>query len=200
METVKGKIIPLRRVQGDSAEMSDEALVAACAVGEAAALGALFDRYQSTVYRFLARLAGTDARDLDDLVQATFLEVYRASRQFRAKSQVKTWILGVAFNIARHHIRSEVRRKAMVNALSERSGQGGDVPPDEAASRRQMMTRLQQALSMLPPDLRVVFVMCDLEEIRGVDAAQILKIREGTLWRRLHEARKALREALGGSL
>jgi RNA polymerase sigma-70 factor (ECF subfamily) len=60
------------------------------------------------------------------------------------------------------------------------------------------MARLKAAMEGLPHDLREVFVMCDLEEIRGVDAARVLDIREGTLWRRLHEARKALREALEG--
>jgi RNA polymerase sigma-70 factor, ECF subfamily len=192
---MRGKLIPLRRLEGSPAEMSDEALVAACAVGENAALGALFDRYQGAVYRFLARLSGTDERDLDDLVQATFLEVYRASGQFAGRAQVKTWILGIAANVARHHVRSEVRRKAMVSAYAERP-QHAAARPDQTAEQRELMARLRAALEELPHDLRVAFVMCDLEEIKGVDAARVLDIREGTLWRRLHEARKALRAAL----
>jgi RNA polymerase sigma-70 factor (ECF subfamily) len=187
-----GKVIPLR---AERAETTDEALLAACAKGDNAALGVLFDRYQSTVYRFLARLSGTDARDLDDLVQATFIEVYRAAGNFRGGSAVKSWIMGIALNITRHHIRSEVRRKAMLTSYAENPNSESE-RPDESAERRQMMQRLYKALDSLPKEQREIFVLCDLEEIRGVDAAKILQIPEGTIWRRLHEARKALRAAL----
>ena len=91
---MKGKLLALRRVAGDPAEMSDVALLAACAVGDSAALGALFDRHRSAVQRFLARLA--DQRDTDDLVQETFLQVNRSADRFRGRSSVKTWILGIA--------------------------------------------------------------------------------------------------------
>jgi RNA polymerase sigma-70 factor (ECF subfamily) len=81
--------------------LSDAALVAACGAGDTEALGALFDRRQGDVRRFLFRLAGTDARDLDDLVQMTFLEALRASARFRGGSTVKTWLFGIAANIVR---------------------------------------------------------------------------------------------------
>ena len=54
------KLVPLRRVAGDIVEMSDEALLAACATGDAPALGALFDRFHLAVYRFAGRLPMTD--------------------------------------------------------------------------------------------------------------------------------------------
>lgn len=189
-----GKVIPLK---AELAAISDEALIAACAKRDPNALGVLFDRYQSTVYRFLSRLSGTDARDLDDLVQATFLEVHRAASQFRGASAVKSWIVGIALNIARHHVRSEVRRKAMLSSYAE-SPKGDPARPDDNAERRQLMNKLYSALDTLPREQREVFVMCDLEEVRGVEAARILNVPEGTVWRRLHEARKALRAALEG--
>jgi RNA polymerase sigma-70 factor (ECF subfamily) len=189
-----GKVIPLR---AELAEKTDEALLASCAKGDTAALGALFDRHQSVVYRFLGRLSGTDARDLDDLVQATFLEVHRSASNFRGGSAVKSWILGVALNITRHHVRSEVRRKAMLSSYAE-SPKSDSARPDESAERRQLMMRLYQALDKLPKEQREIFVLCDLEEVRGVEAAKILQVPEGTIWRRLHEARKALRAVLEG--
>jgi RNA polymerase sigma-70 factor, ECF subfamily len=189
-----GKVIPLR---AELAELTDEAILAACAKGTTAALGVLFDRYQATVYRFISRLSGTDARDLDDLVQATFLEVHRSAANFRGGSAVKSWILGIALNIMRHHVRSEIRRKAMLSSFAE-TPMSDSARPDESAERRQLMARLYQALNTLPKELREIFVLCDLEEVRGVDAAKILQVPEGTIWRRLHEARKALRAAIEG--
>ena len=59
-----------------------------------------FDRFNLAVYRFLTRLPTTDEAARDDLVQATFLEVQRCAANFRGASSVKTWILGVAANLA----------------------------------------------------------------------------------------------------
>ena len=192
---MKGKLIALRRATGEPAQMSDVALVAACAVGEAGALGALFDRHRATVQRFLARLAGVDARSADDLVQETFLQIYRSASRFGGRSSVRTWVLGIAVNVARHHTRAESRRRAATTNLV-------DLPrptttrPDDAAGHRQFVVRLERALAALSPELREVFALCDLEEISGAEAARALGLREGTLWWRLSAARKALRVAL----
>jgi RNA polymerase sigma-70 factor (ECF subfamily) len=62
--------------------------------------------------------------------------------------------------------------------------------------RAQQVHRLAAALEDLPHDLRTAYVLCDLEDVPGVDAARVLGIRAGTLWRRLHEARRALRDAI----
>jgi RNA polymerase sigma-70 factor (ECF subfamily) len=190
-----GKLVPLRRVSGDVAAMSDEALLAACGTGDVAALGALFERFHLALYRFLARLPAIDELARDDLVQATFLEVRRAANKFRGTSSVKTWILGVAANVARQQVRGERRRRAHhvrymegLTAIAER--------PDEQAGRRELLRQISEALAGLPHDQQVAFVLCDLEEVPGVEVARALGVPEGTLWRRLHVARKAVRAAV----
>jgi RNA polymerase sigma-70 factor (ECF subfamily) len=189
------KLIPLRRVAGDIAEMSDEALLAACATGDAPALGALFDRFHVAVYRFAARLPMTDDLARDDLVQATFLEVQRAARSFRGTSSVKTWILGIAANISRHTLRAERRRRVHQARFLERVA----APPemlDAQLERRKLLARIAEALAGLPRDQQIAFILCDLEQLPGVEVARVLEVPEGTLWRRLHMARKAMRHAL----
>lgn len=190
-------IIPLRRVQGDAAEMSDEALVAACAVGEPAALGALFDRHNRAVFRVLSRVAGGPAADLEDLVQSTFLEVWKSAARFHERSAARSWIFGIAANLARHYVRGEVRRRQAMRGLAEVRAASPRRPDDDVA-RGQLVARLGHALAGLPHDLRVAFVLCDLEGLSGVDAARTLGVRQGTMWRRLHDARKRLRDELDG--
>lgn len=190
-----GKLVPLRRISGDITEMSDEALVAACGTGDAPALGALFDRFHAAVYRFAGRLAMTDDLARDDLVQATFLEVRRAAPSFRGTSSVKTWILGIAANIARHTLRSERRRRAHQAGFLERAAAAPE-PLDEQVERRQLLAQVAEALSALPRDQQIAFLLCDLEQLPGVEVARVLDIPEGTLWRRLHTARKAMRHAI----
>jgi RNA polymerase sigma-70 factor (ECF subfamily) len=189
------KLVPLRRVSGDITEMSDEALLAACGTGDAPALGALFDRFHLAVYRFASRLAMTDDLARDDLVQATFLEVQRAAPSFRGTSSVKTWILGIAANIARHTLRAERRRRVHQAKFLERVDVAAE-PLDAQLERRKLLARIAEALSRLPRDQQIAFILCDLEQLPGVEVARVLDIPEGTLWRRLHTARKAMRQAI----
>ncbi|HEU5061117.1 MAG TPA: RNA polymerase sigma factor [Kofleriaceae bacterium] len=191
------RILPFRRVRGRPTEMSDEGLVAACATGESAALGALYDRHVDAVRRFLARMSGTDERDLDDLVQATFETVPRAARRFGGESQVRTWLFGVASNVVRHHVRSEVRRKRLVAAFAEeRPGAQGDT--SDEVLERERAARLQAAIAALPDKLREAFVLVYLEGVPGGEVATLLGVREGTIWKRLFQARAHLRASLGG--
>ena len=197
---MKHGVVPLHRVQGTPAEMSDEALVAACATGETVALGALYDRHADGVRRFLARLSGTDDRDLDDLVQATFEMVVRAARGFDGRSAVRTWLLGIANNAARHHVRTELRRKRLAmtaTAEATLAPPAGD-PSGEVIDREQV-ARVRDGVLALPPKLREAFVLVYLEGLSGTEAARVLDVREGALWKRLHEARARLRTLLEGA-
>ena len=193
---MSAKLVPLRRITGDLAEMSDEAVLAACGTGDAHALGALFDRFHEAVYRFAARLAMTDDLARDDLVQATFLEIRRAAPSFRGTSSVKTWILGVAANIARHTLRAERRRRVHQARYLEQLA-GSSEPVDAQLERRKLLARVAEALATLPSDQQIAFILCDLEQLPGVEVARVLEIPEGTLWRRLHTARKAMRAVIG---
>jgi RNA polymerase sigma-70 factor (ECF subfamily) len=171
--------------------MSDEALLAACALGDSAALGALYDRLSPHLWRFLSRLAGSRVDELEDLVQATFVAVHASAATFKGAASVRTWVFAIAANVTRRHLRDESRRRSAVDRLSR-------LPvtpvgrPDESIEQQQLMVRLREALSALPHDLRVAIVMCDLEDIPGRDAAFVLDVPAGTLYRRVHEARRAL--------
>ncbi|CAN5915182.1 sigma-70 family RNA polymerase sigma factor [soil metagenome] len=192
---MSAKIIPLHRVEGEPAEMSDEALLAACGTGDSAALGALFDRFHAAVYRLAARFPRTDDLARDDLVQATFLQISRMAPTYRGTASVRTWILGIAANIARRVFRSEQRRRVrQAKFLAIPSAAPQSV--DEQFERRQLMMRIEAAMADLPRDQQVAFVLCDLEQLPAREVARVLDIPEGTLARRLHDARKAMRTAL----
>lgn len=172
-------------------DLTDSGLVAACATGDRAARALLFERYVDAVYRFVARMRASDADAVDDLVQATFMAAFQSADKFRG-GQLRSWLFGIAVNIVRTYARSEMRRKRAINAM-------GDEPLDEIAGPANPdLAKLPAAIAALPHDLRAALVLVDLEGERGKDAATTLGIPEGTLWRRVFTARKALRETLGG--
>lgn len=190
------KVIPFRG--RDRQEQSDEALLTASAAGDNAAVEELFRRHGDRVHRILVRLRCCDRRDLEDLVQTTFIEVPRSAARFDGRSSVGTWIVGIAMNVVRHHARSESRRRlAMAVVASEPPASQGP-RPDEWAAQRELVGRLQAVFESLPTDLRIAFTLVDIEGMRGVDVARALRVPEGTVWRRLHEARLRLRRGLGG--
>lgn len=193
---MSARVLPLRRVNGTTAELSDAALLAACAGGDGAALGALFDRHHAAVYRFIARLAQADAADLDDLVQTTFLTAQRSARKYQGRSTVRTWLFGIAVNTVRREARSRGRRRRLAGHVAAQPAQAVRAV-DEAVAQREAVRRLQAALADLPEALRACFVLCQLERVSGPEAAQALGVRVGTVYRRVHDARKRLQAAMG---
>ncbi len=189
------RLILLPPVAPSAGDPSDEALIASCARGDLAALGHLFDRRADELARFIGRLLGSDGADVEDLLHMTFIEALRAAPRFKGDATARTWLFAIAANLAGNQIRGKMRRRQSLSAFSQLP-QPNVATPGEIAERRQLMDRLAHALGGLKHDLRVAFMMCDVEELAGVEVARVLGIPPGTLWRRLHEARKELRSAL----
>lgn len=192
---VSGRVLPFRRPDGTAHELSDEALVGACAQADSAALGALFERHHRRVYAFLCRVSLSRGADAEDLLQDTFAAAWRSAGRYQGNAPALSWLFGIAANVARNHARSKrrgARALAVLIDIPEATGER----TDDVVARRQAMRRVEAALAELPHDHRVAFVMCELEGVAGTDAAEILGVRPGTVWRWLHLARKSLRETL----
>jgi RNA polymerase sigma-70 factor (ECF subfamily) len=190
VKPTRGQLIALRP-EARVADLTDEGLVAACATGDRAARALLFERFADAVHRFVARMRGSDPDSVEDLVQATFLAAFQSAARFRG-GHVRGWLFGIASNQVRLYARTEIRRKRALAAVAE-------LPPPGARTTDAMLAaKLPDAIARLPHDQRAALVLVDLEGERGSDAAAALGIPAGTLWRRVFEARQALRAALGG--
>jgi RNA polymerase sigma-70 factor (ECF subfamily) len=188
-----GKLIPFPH-QGEAAP-TDSELLAACGRRDMRAMGLFFDRHQRSIYRFLDRLYPSAQADVDDWVHATFITAMESAPRFREGSEPRTWLFGIALNIARQHVRKEGRRRLLLRLLWN-GGEALAPSPDEALQRRQDQQRLRGAIASLNDHQRAAFVLCDLEELSGKEAAAVAGTRPGTLGRRLFEARRELRRML----
>jgi RNA polymerase sigma-70 factor (ECF subfamily) len=168
---------------------SDAELLARVAAGDAAALADLFRRHRLAVHRFAVRLGGEPAAE--DVVQQTFLLAWSQARSFRGSARVTTWLMGIAANVVRRNRRDETRRRAAFSLLDPEVMPGAPSPEREVAER-ELAARVPGAIASLPHDLRVAYVMCEVEGVPGTEAAKALGLRPGTLWRRLHDARRRL--------
>src|SRR5262245_57830548 len=95
-------------VAASTAELSDETLAARAAAGDDSAFEAIVVRYQARVFRLACRL--TSETDAPDVLQDTFLQVYRHLRSFRGDSAFRTWLYRIASNAALMTRRARARR------------------------------------------------------------------------------------------
>jgi RNA polymerase sigma-70 factor (ECF subfamily) len=162
--------------------------------GDAAALGELYDQHASALLAFARRLVG-DGDVAKDLVHEVFLTVPSAIRRFEGNSSLRTFLVSIAVNHARHHVRAAVRRRA----ASERyAREPSDVvgTPEQAAQRERLAQALTLALDPLPLEQRVAFVLCEVEERTSREVSEIVGAPEATVRTRLFHAKKKLREDL----
>ena len=179
--------------QSEGAARADAALAAEVAAGDLTALGKLYDLHHTAVRAFARRLIGEDGAE--DLVHDTFLTLPKALARWNGQSALRTFVLGVAINHARHRVRSRLRFSFALARFSrepERSARS----PEEQSEQKRLAVALQHALDSLSFDHRTAFVLCEVEERSSVEVAQILGIPEGTVRTRLHHAKQKLRAVL----
>jgi RNA polymerase sigma-70 factor (ECF subfamily) len=164
-------------------------LVARCKAGDAQALRRLFDRERSRVHRVLYRVVGSNAH-MDDLLQDTFLEVFRSLPSFRGESSIRTWIDSCAVRVAYAYFKRKARFPLLEPVQDVSSGAPS---PEDRSSRRDAVRRLYAELDNLEPRQRVAFTLFAIE---GRSLREIAEIMDSTLTTaklRTWRARRALR-------
>jgi RNA polymerase sigma-70 factor (ECF subfamily) len=179
------------RAADDAAE-----LVARLRAGDRAAVETVYVAHHVAIRGFARRLVG-DAASAEDIVHETFVALPRAIRRFRGDGSLRAFLIGVAANHSRRHVRSAMRRRRATERLAAREEiQPRAIDATAALITRQMAHRLWVALDELPLDQRVVFVLCEAEQRTSVEVAAIVGAPEGTVRTRLFHAKRKLREML----
>lgn len=179
--------------------LSDEAIARACGAGDAAAIATLFDRFHRPVARYVHRLVGGSSADVEDVVQATFLEVARAQAIYDGRAGVVSWLFGIATNVVRHHRRSSARRFRLLAGVAQASAHELQATaPDAQTDARRQLARAREAMEALGDELREAFVLCDLEGMSAREAARVLGVSEAAVWKRASRARESIRAFVRG--
>lgn len=172
----------------------DPSLLDECLDGDDGAWRQLHRQYFPLAASFLHKL-GVDPGDIEDATQEVFLQVFRYLPRFRRQAQLSTWMYRLCITQARQ-VRRRVRVKNALTRLLPFASSSALVSspslPDDIARRR-----VQTALDALSPGERDVFVLYEMEGMRGARIGEILGCPEATVWRRLHYARRAFRRAIG---
>jgi len=173
--------------------ISDQALVRSIAEGNKAALKLLYLRHRERVYHFVVRLTGMQSL-ADDVVTEVFLSAWRHAGDFKGKSQVATWLLG----IARFKAISEYRRRRE-GPFDDRAAQAIVDPADGpavSAEKRARSDILQKCLAKLTPLHRDVLNLIYYQGQKIEEVAQSTGVPVSTIKTRLHYARNRMAELL----
>lgn len=171
---------------------SDEGLVAAVLRREPGAFERLLRRYNQRLFRVARAQLGSDD-EAEEVTQQAWVQLYAALGQWRGQGPFSRWAVSIVLNACRYrrrHVSDELTDET-VEALADAA-----VGPDEATHRQQVRSVLERHVDALPPGLRTVYVMRDVEELAGPDVAEALQISEELVRVRLHRARRALQASL----
>ena len=170
------------------------AFVVRLAAGDESALREAYQQHHASVRAFANRFLN-EREAAEDLVHEVFVALPRALRGFRQEAPLRQFLLSMAVNHARHHLRAAQRRRRAQQRLA-REPETAAVTPERMAERRQLARSLAAALDELPVPQRAAFVLCELEERPAAEVARIVGTSEGNVRVRLHNARRTLRQLL----
>ncbi|KQX64567.1 RNA polymerase subunit sigma-24 [Angustibacter sp. Root456] len=171
--------------------LSDVQLLAHVREGDRGALHELFLRHEAWVAaRVRRRCADPDV--VDEVVQDTFLTVWRSADRYSGSGDVAAWIWGIAIRTLLHRLRP---RKSVLHRLTHLRTEH-DPSAEEAVLERLEHSDAGRALARLSPELRAVVQATVLDGLTTREAATLLGIPAGTVKSRMSRARTELKEAL----
>ena len=176
-------------------EPSDIELLRSMMAGDEEALALLYRRRQGSVYRFALQMSGSTSI-AEDVTQEVFLFLMRDVHVFDpARGSLGAFLLGVA----RNHVLRRMRVDNLLMPIGEDDDADAglpvsepDVHPLEDLARAETVELVRKAVLSLPAKYREVVVLCELQDVSYLEAAEILGCAIGTVRSRLHRARALL--------
>lgn len=186
---------------------SEAALLDGLRKGEPDACACLIKRFAPLIYARALHLVG-DPDEAEGVLQLTFIKACEKFASFEGRSGLGTWLYRIATNEALMKLR---RRPAAAESIDDLADtiQADDLPqnlhawpinPAHAALDGELRAHLEAALAALPENLRVVFVLREMEGLSTEETAAALGLSASAVKVRLHRARLRLRELLAAYL
>lgn len=185
---------------GDCDERLDEQLLSSVATGDLDAFDIIVQRYQDRLLNFVLRFIG-EQETAEDIVQETFLRVFRKRKEYRALANFSTWIFTIAGNLAKSELRRRKRWRFMFLDGNEHEERPLDLPdesqrPDYVTETEMTSALIQEAISSLPPHYREVVLLRDVDGMSYQEIAEVVGCPIGTVKSRVNRGRLRLQNKL----
>ena len=189
-------------------DLTDSEVVQAFLDGDQRAFGELVRRYDNRLVNFVYRTVG-DRERAQDLVQETFVRVYRHLERFDQSKKFSTWIYTIASNLAKNELRNRSRNPLVLFQTIKQNWDADHRPlewedtqykPDDLYRKRFLKEKVDEAVAQLPEHHRIVFVLRELEGKSYEEIAEITSTNLGTVKSRLNRARNSFAEIIAPAL
>jgi RNA polymerase sigma-70 factor, ECF subfamily len=156
-----------------------------------------FREYNNDIFNFLIYYTGT--KDVEDLVQETFVKAVRNIDKFKGDSNPKTWLISIARNAAIDESRKRRKEETKRNRLLSFNGlEVTPDPPEIIVELNEMKFELYTAIRQLKQSYYDVLMLRGINELSVQETAQTLKWSEAKVNLTYHRALKALEKKIGG--
>jgi len=190
------------------ARLDDSALVERFLAGEKRAFTELANRYHVRLMNFIYRTIG-DRDRAEDLVQETFIRVYRHLHRFDQTKKFSTWVYTIAGNLAKNELRNRSRNPLVLFQTIKKNWDADHRPlewedntyrPDDLYRKRHLKEMVEQAVAQLPEHHRMVFILREMEGKTYEEISEITGVNLGTVKSRLNRARNNFAQIIGPML
>lgn len=188
------------REEEKGARPSDEDLIERFQNGDLYAFDLIVKRYKNQLLNFVYRFLG-NAEEAEDLVQETFLRVYRNRKAYQKVAKFSTWIYTIAGNLAKTELRKRKRRKFFSISDLGYNEKDYDISdeafnPEKDVDGRMKEEIIYREIEDLSPKFREVILLRDVQQLSYEEISQIVKIPLGTVKSRVNRGRLKLQEKL----
>lgn len=164
------------------------------ALGDRAAFRNLFDALAPAI-KGMAMRQGADPASADEIVQDTFLTVWRKAGLYAPeRGSASAWVYAIARNARIDRLRREPAWQALTDDADERASD--DVPADEGMASRQIQSRIRAVMAELPPDQATVVRLAFIDGLSHAEIAAATGAPLGTVKTRMNLAYQKLRAAM----
>lgn len=184
-------------------QMSDEEVMKQLQDGDAQAFDIIVHRFKDRLHNFLFRYTHNN-EDCEDLVQETFLRVYRSRYSYQPIAKLSTWIFTIALNLAKSMYKKKQRMSTFSIHADDSDSESRDFEiedstmlHDDQLHLKNSVAELEKALTQLNDDFREVIVLRDIQELSYEEIAEITGTAMGTVKSRINRARIQLQELIG---
>ena len=192
-----GGVAKARETRRGLGDLTDSQVVQQFLDGDARAFTELVNRYDKRLLNFVYRTVG-DRERAQDLVQETFVRVYRHLHRFDQTKKFSTWIYTIAGNLAKNELRNRSRNPLVLFQTIKKNWEADHRPlewedpklrPDDLFRKRHLKELVENSVAQLPEHHRIVFVLRELEGKTYEEIADITGCNLGTVKSRLNRAR-----------
>jgi RNA polymerase sigma-70 factor (ECF subfamily) len=161
---------------------------------ERAAIRRLIDEHYAFIWRLLARL-GVQANDVDDATQQVFMVLMTRERLTIQPGSERAFLFGIAVRVAREHRRRDKKRESHSDVDFESLvDPGTDI--ESLTDQQRAREILDKIVARIPEELRMIFILFEIEGLPAIEVAGLLAIPPGTVASRLRRARQHFQQAV----